>query len=258
MLELSMDPGLFAVLSIIAFLAGFVDAVAGGGGLLMIPALLSAGIPPHISLGTNKLSASFGSFMASLTFYRKGIFRPRFWILAACATAIGATMGTFSVDLVSTEWLNRLLPLAVFANGVYMLLHKSNKKDDAVEKNPTQPNRIVQSLQGLIIGFYDGFAGPGTGSFWAVSNMSFHRLNLLVASGAARAMNFISNIISLLTFAWLGHVNWMLGIGLGLSLMLGSLLGAHSAVRLGSRFIKPVFILVVLAISIHLVIKHWL
>ncbi|RRJ85471.1 TSUP family transporter [Aestuariirhabdus litorea] len=252
-----LAPSLLLFLVLIAFLAGFIDAIAGGGGLLTIPALLTAGLPPHLALGTNKLCATFGSLTASITFYRRGIFNPRLWIAAACATALGAASGALVADQVSADWLNKLLPLIIILTAIYALLVKP-LTDDNQGTEPQTHGKATQWLQGLGIGFYDGVAGPGTGSFWTLSSLSLYRMNLLFSSGLARVMNFISNAVSLVTFALLGHVNLLLGVSLGLALMVGAYVGARSAIRFGGRFIRPVFTLVVLAIACRLVWQHWL
>lgn len=254
---IGLSPGIFIFLILVAFAAGFIDAIAGGGGMLTIPALLTAGLPPHLALGTNKLCASFGSLTASLTFYRRGIFNPKFWVAAAIATAIGAALGALAADVIDAIWLNRLLPLIILLTALYALLSKP-RTDDQQGKEPSKHRTLTQWLQGLGIGFYDGIAGPGTGSFWTLSSMTLYKMNLLFSSGLARVMNFISNIVSLITFAALGHVNLTLGIALGFSLMAGAYVGARSAISLGSRFIRPVFTFVVVAIALHLIWKHWL
>ncbi|MCL6414583.1 TSUP family transporter [Aestuariirhabdus sp. Z084] len=252
-----LTPAVLLLLLLVAFLAGFIDAVAGGGGMLTIPALLTAGLPPHMALGTNKLCASFGSVTASLTFYRRGIFQPRYWLAAAIGTAIGAMAGTLAADQISAEWLNQLLPLIIIITAIYALISKP-LTDDNQGTIPQKRRPRAQWLQGISIGFYDGVAGPGTGSFWTLSNMALYRMNLLYSSGLARVMNCISNVVSLLTFAALGHVNLLLGASLGFALMIGAYVGARSAISLGSRFIRPVFTLVVLGIACRLVWQNWM
>lgn len=254
-----MDPALapltIALLIGVAFLAGFIDAVAGGGGLLTIPALLTAGLPPHLVLGTNKLCATFGSATASLTFYRRGLFAPRQWKNALLGTAIGALLGAILAHWLPSTWLNQMLPVVVFACGLYMLFGHIPDPDSA---RTGEPGRLRQWPQGLTLGFYDGVAGPGTGSFWTVSTLLMYPLDLLRASGVARSMNFVSNAMALSVFVISGQVLWLLGLGMGLALMLGAYLGAHSAIRGGSRFIRPVFLSVVLALTARLVWQHWL
>jgi len=113
MFELALDPTTLAVLCAAALAAGFIDAIAGGGGLLTVPALLTAGLPPHVTLGTNKLAASFGSLTASYTYYKKNLFSPKFWASSIIATGIGALIGTLVVDHLSIDFLNKLLPIII-------------------------------------------------------------------------------------------------------------------------------------------------
>tara|TARA_B100001059_G_scaffold107942_1_gene107718 strand:- start:102707 stop:103492 length:786 start_codon:yes stop_codon:yes gene_type:complete len=255
--ELLPATDLLLILCIVAFVAGYIDAIAGGGGLLTVPALLTAGLPPHLVLGTNKLAATFGSLTASLTYYRKRLFNPRYWRRSIGYTAIGALLGTLVVDQLSTELLEKLLPILILLAAIYTLFNRI-QPDDRLHL-PQQNAKLFwqQRLQGLTLGFYDGVAGPGTGAFWMVSSMAMYKINLLLTSGVARTMNFISNGFSLVAFMALGHVNYVLGIAMGLCLMLGAFLGAHSAIRFGSKFIRPVFISVVIAIALRLAWQAW-
>lgn len=253
-LELALDPSTLAILFSVAFTAGFIDAIAGGGGLLTIPALLTAGLPPHLVLGTNKLSATFGSATASYTFYRRRLFEPVVWRRALIGTAIGAAVGALLAQFMPASWLNQLLPLVVSACGIYLLFSKVPAK---AAGEAAEIGRRRQWPQSLSLGFYDGVAGPGTGAFWTVSSMLLYPLDLLRASGVARTMNFVSNAVALAVFIVAGHVAWVLGIGMGLALMTGAYFGARTAIGGGSRFIRPVFILVVLAMSLRLAWQHW-
>ncbi|MEE2024578.1 sulfite exporter TauE/SafE family protein [Alkalimonas mucilaginosa] len=248
---------MLVILCTVAFVAGFIDAIAGGGGLLTIPALLTAGLPPHLALGTNKLAATFGSFTASVTYYRKRLFDPVFWRRSLLYTAIGAVLGTLLVDQLSSESLEKFLPVVILLAAIYTLFNRI-VPDDQLEL-PRQNRRLFwqQRSQGLALGFYDGVAGPGTGAFWMVSTMALYRINLLLTCGVARTMNFISNGVSLAVFLLLGHVFILLGLAMGLCLMAGAWLGAHSAIRFGSRFIRPVFISVVVAIALRLAWQAW-
>lgn len=256
MLEL-FDVSTLVILALVAFSAGFIDAVAGGGGMLTVPALLSLGLPPHIALGTNKLSATFASSTAAFTYYRKKLFSPRFWSTAFLATLIGAIFGTLLVDFISTVWLEKALPLVILAAAAYTIWHPQ-PKGDSHELPKDDPNlNKKQWGQGLTLGFYDGVAGPGTGAFWVVSAMSMYKMNILLSSGLAKAMNFTSNITSLVTFIILGHVNWAIGLTMGVCLMAGAFLGAHSAIRFGGKFIRPVFVTVVVILSVKLAIDAW-
>lgn len=252
-LELALEPLSLLLLLAVAFTAGFIDAIAGGGGLLTIPALLTAGLPPHLVLGTNKLCATFGSATAAWTFHRRRLFAPRLWWRGLLATAVGALLGAWGAHLLPADWLNRMLPAVVFICGLYMLFSPTPRAETAA----AEPARRRQWPQGLALGFYDGIAGPGTGAFWTVSSLLLYPLDLLRASGVARSMNFVSNAMALGVFIVAGQVAWMLGIGMGLALMLGAFLGARTAIRGGSRLIRPVFILVVLALTARLAWQHW-
>jgi uncharacterized protein len=254
MLEFVAEPLVLLVLLAVAFLAGFIDAIAGGGGLLTLPALLTAGLPPHLVLGTNKLCATFGSATASYTFYRRKLFHPKEWRFALTATAVGAALGAGLAHLIPARWLNQLLPLVVFACGVYLLF---GRMPNAPRTDVGPIARRRQWPQGLTLGFYDGVAGPGTGAFWTVSTMLLYPLDLLKASGVARTMNFVSNGVALAVFIISGQVAWALGVGMGLALMIGAYLGARTAIQGGSKFIRPIFISVVLILSLRLAWQHW-
>ena len=250
----AFDPGVLMVLLLVAFTAGFIDAIAGGGGLLTIPALLTAGLPAHLVLGTNKLCATFGSATASLAFYRRRLFRPKDWRNALLGTACGALLGALLAQAMPASWLQLMLPVVVFACGLYLLLVPTPNAGCAQEAPPASGR---QWPQGLALGFYDGVAGPGTGAFWTVSSLLLYPLDLLRASGVARSMNFVSNVMALTVFALSGQVAWVLGIGMGLALMAGAYLGARSAIGGGARLIRPWFILMVLALSARLAWQHW-
>ena len=252
--ELALEPMTLLLLVGVAFTAGFIDAIAGGGGLLTIPALLTAGLPPHLVLGTNKLCATFGSATASYTFYRRKLFEPKRWRNALLATAIGALLGALLAHWLPAEWLNQMLPVIVFACGLYLLFSQPQPTEHS-EQQVIATGR--QWPQGLSLGFYDGVAGPGTGAFWTVSSLLLYPLDLLRASGVARSMNFVSNAVALGVFIVSGQVAWLLGIGMGLALMAGAFIGAHTAIKGGNRFIRPVFILVVLGLTARLAWQHW-
>jgi len=252
-----LDLNTWITLCSIGFIAGFIDAIAGGGGMLTIPALLTSGLPPHLALGTNKLAASFGSFTASIAFYRKKLFKPSFWRYSICATAIGAIIGTLIVNYLSTDFLEKALPVIIVFTALYTIFAKNIINDSSELPQVNRSLRIKQIIQGLSLGFYDGVAGPGTGAFWTVSSTILYKINILLSSGLARSTNFISNIFSLLAFIYLGQVNFILGISMGIFIMLGALIGSHYAIKLGSKFIRPVFSVIVIGMAINLAYQAW-
>ncbi|QIL86270.1 TSUP family transporter [Vibrio sp. HDW18] len=252
-----IEPTTLVVLALVAFIAGFIDAVAGGGGMLTVPALLSLGLPPHLALGTNKLAATFASSTAAWAYYRQKLFDPACWKRAFIATLLGAIIGTLTVDAISTEWLAKVLPLLILAAALYTVWHRPQSNRQSTTPQPCPKLQRKQILQGFGLGFYDGLAGPGTGAFWTVSSMALYRFNILFASGLAKAMNFTSNFSSLVIFALLGHINWLLGLTMGICLMAGAWVGAHSAIRLGARFIRPLFIVLVTLLATKLAYDAW-
>lgn len=252
-----LDINTWITLCSIGFVAGLIDAIAGGGGMLTIPALLTSGLPPHMALGTNKLAASFGSFTASVAFYKKKLFNPSFWKLSLYSTAVGAVLGTLIVNFLSTEFLEKALPIIIVLTAIYTIFAKNIIKNS--DELPARNKALFtkQIAQGLTLGFYDGVAGPGTGAFWMVSSTILYKVNLLISSGLARSTNFISNFCSLLTFIYLGHVNYVLGLSIGVFIMLGAMVGAHFTIKLGSKFIRPVFAIIVIGMSINLAFQAW-
>lgn len=257
-MEIALDLDLWLTLCSVGFIAGLIDAIAGGGGMLTIPTLLTAGLPPHLALGTNKLAASFGSFTASLTFYRKKLFNIKYWRLSIVATAIGAILGTILVNYLDVEALDKALPVVILATAIYTLVAKNTVHQSSTLPIENTKLKVKQSSQGLILGFYDGVAGPGTGAFWTASSSAIYKINILLSIGLARSTNFVSNFCSLLTFIYLGYVNFLLGISMGLFIMLGAWVGAHWAIKFGSKFIRPVFICVVILMSLNLAYQAWL
>lgn len=252
----SLSIEILAILMVLSFTAGFIDAVAGGGGAILLPALLTAGLPPHLALGTNKLAATFGSTTAALTYVKRGLFKPQLWKACMVGTFIGACTGTLATFLFSGEALDKLLPPLIIAAAVWLLLQRRRGQVE----NPTryQPARRSSSTLGGTLGFYDGFFGPGTGSFWTTLVMTLYPVGIVEASGVARFMNWISNAVSMFTFMALGSVQFGVGLPLGVTLMMGAWLGANSAIRFGGRFIRPFLVLVTLALAGRLIWVEWI
>jgi uncharacterized protein len=258
MTELLLDANSLALLIGIGLLAGFIDAIVGGGGMLTVPALLSLGLPPHLTLGTNKLSACFASGTAAYTYFKKQLFTPSFWKESLYSTFIGALLGTIFINFVSTYWLEKFLPLIILLVAVYSLFSRLKEGDNCVLPAKNEQLKFKQRAQGFLLGFYDGSSGPGTGAFWVISNMRLYKLNILLASGVAKSMNFTSNFTALLVFIYFEQVNWIIGLTMGCCLMLGAYIGAHSAIHFGAKFIRPIFIVIVMIMALKLGYNAWL
>ncbi|OQX43863.1 MAG: hypothetical protein B0D88_03630, partial [Candidatus Sedimenticola endophacoides] len=233
--ELGVDPQLLPLLFGVATLAGFIDAIAGGGGLLAIPALLWAGLPPLQALGTNKLQAVFGSFAASANFLHKGAIRPGEMAEAVLLTFLGALLGTYAVQQFDSTLLGRMLPLLLIVFALYFLF--SPRVGDIDARRRIGP-RLFAATAGFGIGFYDGFFGPGAGSFFALAYVALLGYNLRKATAHAKLLNFTSNLAALLAFMAGGHLLWLVGLTMGAGQLIGAWLGSHMVLRHGASLVR--------------------
>ncbi len=235
--------------------AGCIDAIAGGGGLLTIPALLAAGVPPEAVLGTSKLQSTFGAGLAAWRFGREpGLLDRRRLAAGACWTMAGAAAGTLVVTRLSAAALTRLIPLLLAAVAVYVWVSPRFHDEDRPPR--LAPPRVF-ALLGLAIGFYDGFFGPGTGSFWAVGLVSLAGYGLTRATGYTKAMNFASNVISLALFLSIGTVLVVPGLTMAVGQAAGAWVGARLALRGGARLIRPLLGAMSLGVALTLVWRFW-
>lgn len=241
---------LLPLLFLTGLMAGLVDSIAGGGGLITIPVLLGVGMPPQIALGTNKLQASFGSGSAMLTFIRSGTVQLNDCRIGVAYTAIGAALGTITVQKLDPGLLRQVIPWLLVAIVLYTLLIPRLGHEDIHPR--LKPGPFFFSA-GLVLGFYDGFLGPGTGSFWVMALMLGLGFNMIRATGYTKVMNFTSNVASLVMFICGGSVLWREGLVMGAGQFVGARIGAHMVLRRGIRFIRPVFITMVLAITAKLI-----
>lgn len=246
-----LSPDLLALLLAIAGVAGFVDAIAGGGGLLTLPALLWAGVPPLQALATNKLQGSFGTATAAAHFLRKGEIRLAPLWPAVLLTFLGATTGTLTVGHLAPGLLENLVPLLLMGFALYFLFSPRIGDEDRHHRLGLWPFAFTI---GFGLGFYDGFFGPGTGSFFAAACVLLLGYNLKRATAATKLLNFTSNIAALLFFALGGHVLWALGLAMGMAQMAGAWLGSHLVIRHGARVVRPLLVVVSLAISLKLLL----
>lgn len=230
------------------FLAALIDSIAGGGGLISVPAYLMAGVPPHLALGTNKFSSTAGSFTSSLKFARSGKVTKELLKYVVPLTLIGAVLGVSSVLKINQNFLYKLVLVLILCVGIYSLFSKSIGKEDKF-KGLTKKTIILGMLLALSLGFYDGFFGPGTGSFLIFGLIGIFGFDFVKASGNAKVLNFVSNITSLLLFALHGQINYLLGIPVALCMMLGARIGTSLALKNGSKLIKPIFITMSLGVA---------
>ena len=252
-------PSLVTVLTL-AFLflaglaAGFVDSIAGGGGLISIPALLSAGLSPHVALGTNKFQSSSGTLIAVLRYRRAGMMRTP-WLWLAVAAAFPASFcGAWVATIASNDILRKVIPwlLAVVAVATALNprigLHPGRQR--------LGPTRFA-IVFGLGLGIYDGFFGPGVGTFGTIACIAALGLDFRHATGYVKAANLASNLGALVLFLLAGSVNHAAGASMIAGQLIGAQLGSGFVIRHGVRFIRPVFLCVVFALTVKLMVDAW-
>lgn len=235
--------------SLASLLAGFIDAVVGGGGLVLLPALFATfpAAPPATLLGTNKSASVWGTLMATWQYSRRVDIRWRALMPAAVAGFSGSFVGAWAVTVMSPDFLRRMLPLVLLAVLVYTVV----KKDLGRHHTPRFEGRaelLAASAIGVIIGFYDGFFGPGTGSFFVFLFVRWLGYDFLNASASAKVLNFATNIAALILFTAKGHVWWHFALPLAVANVVGSVLGTHMALKHGTGFVRAIFIFVVSAL----------
>lgn len=244
-----LDLWILAVLAAVGLIAGFVDAVAGGGGLLALPALLSTGMPPIAALATNKLQGSIGTGMAAFTYWRRGfVDLPRIG-LAVALTFAGSFLGALTVKSIDTSALNTIVPVALILVAGYMLLAPRLNDENRAARLSIP---VFAPLIGFAIGYYDGIFGPGTGSFFTICFIALFGLGITRATAHTKLLNFTSNLAALALFIPSGDVIWSAAIAMGLGQLAGGYLGAVTGIRFGARFIKPVVVLVSVILALRL------
>lgn len=239
----------FLVLALSGAAAGFIDAIAGGGGLIALPALLWAGLPPQFALGTNKLQSSCGTLLAVAHYTRAGLIRWRELRLAAVITFVAAAGGAWAVAIMDPAVLRRIVPVLLVGVAAYTALNrKLGEHPHAARLGMT----AFALIFGAALGFYDGFFGPGTGSFWMLACVLTLGQDLRAATGTTKALNLASNIAALITFAFAKCLRFDVGLVMIAGQLVGARLGSGLVISHGARVIRPLFISVALALALRL------
>lgn len=229
----------------LVFLAGFVDSVAGGGGIISLPAYLMAGIPAHLAAGTNKLVNGCGTLTATVKYFRNGKVRLRPAVAAVAGAFIGSALGTQLASMIPEAALKTIMLVALPCVAVFLATRKDFGGDGAPAA-PVEPKRelTVSALIGLFTGCYDGLVGPGTGTFMILCFTAFVSMDLLTASGCSKAANLASNVAA--AAVWIAHrsVLWTLALPAVVCSILGNYLGARYAIRGGSKKIRGMMFVV--------------
>jgi len=229
--------------------AGFVDAIAGGGGLITVPALLWAGLPVQWALGTNKMQAACGTALAVTRFARAGWIDWREMRLAVAVTFVFAALGACAVSMLSKDLLKMIVPWLLLGVATYALLSPRLGLRRSAARLSANTFAI---LGGSLLGFYDGFFGPGTGSFWTIGLLSLRGFELTRATAYTKVVNLTSNVASLLIFLWAGSVVFKIALVMIAGQLIGARLGSGLVLKHGAPFVRVVFLIVVFALCAKL------
>ena len=234
------------LVSLASMMAGMVDSIVGGGGLILIPALFATypTAPPATLFGTNKSASVWGTSIATVQYARRVQMRWAVLLPAAGAALVGSFIGAWVVTLIDPTFLRRLLPFILLAVLLYTLAKKDLGRTHA-PRHAQGRETLVACAIGAVIGWYDGFFGPGTGSFFIFLFVRLLGYDFLNASASAKLLNVATNVAAIALFAMKGHVWWQIGLVMAVANVVGSLLGAHLALKHGAGFVRGIFILVV-------------
>ena len=236
-----LDVNTLGFLVFSGFMAAFIDSVVGGGGLISIPALMWTGLPPLTVLGTNKVAAVMGAFTSFVTFVRSG--KVDGWLIRRLCpiSLLGSAIGVLTVRQIPSEFLRPLVVIMLILVLIYSVRRK-NWGTDSTYSGMSMRLLILSGLVAFAFGFYDGFFGPGTGSFllFAFLMVGF---DFLGAAANARALNFASNIAAAVLFSYFGLVDMAHAIPMGLAMIVGAWCGAHVALSKGAGYVRPLFII---------------
>ncbi|MBN9305293.1 MAG: hypothetical protein BGO82_02280 [Devosia sp. 67-54] len=241
-----LEPLTLLALAGAGMLAGFVDAIAGGGGLIALPALLAAGVPPIAALGTNKVQGVIGTAMAATTYWRRGYVSLRALALAIPATFAAAFLGAFVVKQIDVSVLSLAVPVALVAIALYFLLAPRLGDED---RHARLGWTGFVPVLGMAVGFYDGIFGPGTGSFLTMGFVALFGLGVTRAAGNTKIVNLASNLGALALFIPSGDVLWPAALAMAVGQLAGGYLGALTGIRFGARLIRPLVVVVSLILA---------
>lgn len=232
-----------------AFVAGFIDSIAGGGGLITVPALLLAGVPPAQAIGTNKVQGVFGAATAAISYAGSGLVDLRAQIPSALVALVCGFLGALLVSAIPTETLRYVLPVLLIGIAVFFALKPGLNDMDRAQ-------RIPMALFGVtlvpLIAFYDGLLGPGAGAFYMLGFVTMAGFGILKATAHTKLLNFASNLGGLIGFALVGNPLWLLGLAMGAAQIAGARLGSLLAMRVGARVIKPLLVVTATAMALRL------
>ncbi|HEY5561866.1 MAG TPA: TSUP family transporter [Clostridiaceae bacterium] len=249
-----MDLTRLLIICPLVFIAGFVDSIAGGGGLISLPAYIFIGLPIHTAYGTNKFSSSFGTFLSALRFIKNRKVHFLAAIFSVITALIGSYLGARAALSLDDSFLKYTLIILIPIIAIFILLKKNFGVKDKTKERSLIVIIILSMLAGLILGAYDGFFGPGTGSFLILTFTTIIGFDILTASGNAKMINLASNVAALITFYRAHQVNLYYGVPAAICGILGNYIGSGIAIKRGNTIIKPLFIIVLILLLIKIVL----
>ena len=229
----------------VAVLTGFIDSIAGGGGLIMMPSLLAAGLPPHLAIGTNKLQSVFGTSTACWSYWKGGLVEIRKNLPIVLLVFVASAAGAITIQQVSSDILSYIVPVFLILLAGYVIFSPRMTDEDAQERVSRKGYAPVAGG----IGFYDGFFGPGTGQFFTASLVGLRGQGLTRAVGNAKLFNATTNWAAVIIFTLGGKMVWALGLCMAAGAMLGGYLGSRFAMKHGARVIRPLMIIASLGLT---------
>lgn len=232
------------------FLAGFLDAIGGGGGLISLPAYLLAGLPVHSAIATNKLSGSCGTALATIQFIRRGLVCWKLAVPTVAAAILGSSLGAKASMAVEEALMEKLLLCVLPVAAVIVLRSRSFQNEGDIVLN--RRTWATALLSAAVVGFYDGFYGPGTGTFLIIAFTTLARFPLARANAHAKVINLTTNLTSLAVFLTGGQVVFLLGLAGAACNMAGNFLGAELAVKRGTAVTRPVILIVLGLLALKL------
>ena len=248
---MTLTPVTFLIVCPLLFLAGLIDAIGGGGGLISLPAYLLAGLPVHQAIATNKLSSSCGTCLSAGRFLRKGLISLKLALPSAVAALVGSSLGA-RFSLAVSEDIMKYILFGILPAAAFLVLNPRLFRDRGGEAEADRRTVAVCILAALVIGAYDGFYGPGTGTFLIIAFTVFARMSVPAANAQAKVINLTSNVTSLAVFLLNGQVVFLLGFAGAVCNMAGNWIGSGLAISKGAKIVRPVIVAVLLLLLIKL------
>ncbi len=244
----------YVILFALVFLAGFVDSIGGGGGIISLPGYLFVGLPSHLALGTNKLSSTIGTIFSTLRYAKNKAIIFRIALISGLFSFIGSAIGAKLALLVPDKILKIVISVLIVIASLTVFLKKDLKEKDNFVEVEKKKEVLTSSFIGLVIGMYDGFFGPGTGTFLIILYVTILGMPMVTASGSAKVVNLASNIGALVMFLFNSSVIYKYGLPAAFFGILGNWIGSGVAIKNGSKVIKPIILSVLVLLFVKIII----